>query len=80
MSDPRPPKPIPARYLRPTVLDWNTADFPPVPIAPVPVEERFRQLPRRMIEDYLLMDVMKPDVKAAALAELARRDTPHPCG
>ncbi len=78
MSDPR--SPIPLRYLRPTVIDWHDTEYPPLPITPVPMEERFRNIPRPLIEEYLFRNVMTPAARAAALAELARRDTPHPCG
>jgi hypothetical protein len=62
----------------PTVLDWNVSDSPPVPVVQVSLEERFRSLSTRTIEEYLLMNVMVPEAEVAALAELARRGVEPP--
>jgi hypothetical protein len=78
MNDSGTPKPIPARYLRPTIVEWNDTDYPPLPITPVPVEERFRDIPTRLIEQHLLRGTMNPQARAAALAELARRGVEPP--
>jgi len=64
--------------LRPVILSCDDRDFPPQPIVQVPMEERFRNIPTRRIQEYLEMGVLVPEAQAAALAELARRGVPPP--
>jgi hypothetical protein len=67
-----------SRIPPPAVFNWTVSDYPPVPIIQLPMEERYRNVPTRSIEEYLLMGVLVPEARAAALAELARRGVEPP--
>jgi hypothetical protein len=54
-------------------------DPPFVPVETTP-EDRFRVMPTVTLRRFVEYGTLLPDIHKVALAELARRDTPHPCG
>jgi hypothetical protein len=60
------------------ILAIDDRTHPPDPIVPLPMEERFRDVPTFRIQDLLDRNVLIPEARAAALAELARRGVPPP--
>ena len=69
---------IPEDRYRPIILTIDDRIHPPLPIVQLPLSERFRIIPTRSILLYIDMGEMTPEVKEAALAELARRGVPPP--
>ena len=61
----------PRPSAEPVILDFNDTDYPPEPIVPVPMEERFRDVPTPRIRDYLDMGVLT--CQPLASGQLARR-------
>jgi hypothetical protein len=75
-------QPRPRPQSRPSVgiLRFDAENqLPFVPVATTP-EERFRALPTVTLRRFVSYGTLLPEIQIVALAELARRDTPHPCG
>jgi hypothetical protein len=64
--------------LRPVILTLDDSTPSSQPVIPMSIEERYRMLPTRSLQDYLLMGVLGPAARTAALAELARRGIAPP--
>jgi hypothetical protein len=62
------------------ILEARGPQDPPFVFVETTPEERFRAMPTVTLRRLVSYGTLLLDIHKVALAELARRDTPHPCG